>query len=184
VLKKSSHIASGQTQYFYQNQVGTVEQEIPSIIENHSADEAIDELAALPPIVRRDEKTEKKILKTGKPYKQLNNFSFFLSLSEKVFKSQQEFFFEPHTTKVIWSMHRVVYIFTHASNKLSLYYDIELKEKLANETTGGKPIPTTTIIMGNRIFIPIPNELLAYFDIKEGTKEFYVRHDLIADFSN
>lgn len=184
VLKKSSHIASGQTQYLYKDQVGTLEQEIPSIVEGHSADEAIDELAALPPIVRRDEKTDKKILKTVKLYKQLNDFSFFLSLSEKVFRSQQEFFFEPHTTKVIWSMHRVVYIFTHASNKLSLYYDIELKEKLGNETTGGKPIPTTTIIMGNRIFIPIPNELLAYFDIKEGTKEFYVRHDLIADFSN
>lgn len=184
VLKKSSRISSGQTQYFYQNQVGTVEQEIPSIIENHPADIAIDEYAALPPIVRRDEQTEKKILKTGNIYKQLNDFSFFLSLSDKVFKSQQEFFFEPHTTKVIWSMHRVVYIFTHASNKLSLYYDIELKEKLSNESTGGKPIPTTTIIMGNRIFIPIPNELLTYFDIKEGTKEFYVRHDLIADFSN
>jgi molecular chaperone HtpG len=58
-----------------------------------------------------------------------------------------------------------------------------LKEKLANETTGGKPIPTTTIITENRIFIPIPTDLLAYFDIVEGTKEFYVRHDIVADFT-
>jgi molecular chaperone HtpG len=83
-------------------------------------------------------------------------------------------------------MHKVVYIFTHASNKLSLYYDIELKEKLSDETTGGQPIPTTTIITDDKIFIPIINELTSYFDIKEkeGTKEFYVRYDIITDFGN
>lgn len=183
VLRKSSSITRTHTQFVQQNQVGTVEQEIPSIIENLPTDNSLDALGALPPIVRRETKTEKKILKTDKPYKQLNDFCLFLSLSDKVFRSQMEFFLEPHTTKIIWSMHRVVYIFTHASNKLSLYYDIELKEKLANETTGGKPIPTTTIITENRIFIPIPTELLAYFDIKEGTKEFYVRHDIVADFT-
>jgi molecular chaperone HtpG len=184
VLRKSSSITRTHTQFVQQNQVGTVEDEIPSIIENQPTDNSLDALGALPPIIRRETTTEKKILKTGKPYKQLNDFSLFLSLSDRVFKSQMEFFIEPHTTKVIWSMHRVVYIFTHASNKLSFYYDIELKEKLANETTGGKSIPTTTIITENRIFIPIPTELLAYFDIKEGTKEFYVRHDIVADFSN
>jgi len=183
VLRKSSSITRTHTQFVQLNQVGTVEQELPSIIENIPTDNSIDVLEAMPPIIRRETKTEKKILKTGKPYKQLNDFCLFLSLSDKVFKSQIEFFFEPHTTKVIWSMHRVVYIFTHASNKLSLYYDIELKEKLANETTGGKPIPTTTIITEDRIFIPIPTDLLAYFDIMEGTKEFYVRHDIVADFT-
>ena len=183
VLKKSATISRSYTQYIGQNQVGNVEQEIPSIIEHHIADNSLNSLGALPTIIRRETKTPKKILKTEKPYKQLNDFSLFLSLSEKVFKGQMEFFLEPHSTKVIWSMHRVVYIFTHASNKFSLYYDIELKEKLANETTGGEPIATTTIITEDKIFIPVPTELLDYFDIKEGTKEFYVRYDIIADFT-
>jgi molecular chaperone HtpG len=120
---------------------------------------------------------------TNKAYPHLNNFTLFLSLSDKIFKGQLDFFLEPHTTKVIWSMHKVVYIFTHASNDLSLYYDIELKEKLSDETTGGKPIPSTTIITENKVFIPIINELNSYFDIKEGTKEFYVRYDIITDFN-
>ncbi|MBK8086735.1 MAG: hypothetical protein IPK31_01430 [Chitinophagaceae bacterium] len=185
VLKKSTTIIRTHSQFVRQNQVGTVEQEIPSIIEDNTADKTtFDEYSAVPPIIRQETKTDKKILKTDKEYKHLNNFSLFLSLSEKIFKSQLEFFLEPHTTKVIWSMHKVVYIFTHASNNLSLYYDIELKERLADESTGGKAIPTTTIITENRIFIPIITELNSYFDIHEGTKEFYVRYDIITDFNN
>ncbi|MBL7854759.1 MAG: ATP-binding protein [Cyclobacteriaceae bacterium] len=185
VLKKSTTIIRTHSQFVRKNQVGTVEQEIPSIIEDNTADKAsFDEYGPVPPIIRRETKTDKKILKTDKPYPHLNDFSLFLSLSDKLFKSQLEFFLEPHTTKVIWSMHKVVYIFTHASNNLSLYYDIELKEKLSDESTGGKAVPTTTIITENRIFIPIITELNSYFDIHEGTKEFYVRYDIITDFSN
>jgi molecular chaperone HtpG len=167
VLKKSSTIIRTHSQFVRQNQVGTVEQEIPSIIEDNAEGEnTFDEYAAIPPIIRRSTKTDKKILMTNKAYPHLNNFTLFLSLSDKIFKGQLDFFLEPHTTKVIWSMHKVVYIFTHASNDLSLYYDIELKEKLSDETTGGKPIPSTTIITENKVFIPIINELNSYFDIK------------------
>lgn len=191
VLKKSTSIIKTHSQFVKQSQVGSVEQEIPSIInEISSIENNISEnilfnvFGAVPPIIRRETKTEKKILKTDKPYPNLNNFSMFLSLSDKIFKSQLEFFLEPHTTKVIWSMHKLVYIFTHASNRLSLYYDIELKERLSDDSTGGKALPTTTIITENRIFIPIIPELNEYFDIHEGTKEFYVRYDIISDLSN
>lgn len=184
VLKKSNTITKTHTQFVGLYQVGSVEKEIPSIIDVDSTEDlSFDEFGPLPPIIRRDTSTDKKILKTDKPYPHLNNFSLFLSLSEKIFRSQLDFFLEPHTTKVIWSMHKVVYIFTHASNKLSLYYEIELKEKLADESTGGKAVQTTTIIIENRIFIPIIPELNSYFDIKEGTKEFYVRYDIITDFT-
>lgn len=182
-IKKSTIIYKTHSQFVGKSQVGTVEEEIPSIIENNTADsESFDEYAPVPPIIRSDTRTDKKILKADKPYPHLNNFSLFLSLSDKIFKSQVDFFLEPHTTKVIWSMHKVVYIFTHASNDLSLYYEIELKEKLSDETTGGKPIPTTTIITENKIFVPIIPELNDYFDIKEGTKEFFVRYDIITDY--
>ena len=107
----------------------------------------------------------------------------FLSLSDRVYRKHLDFFFEPHTTKVIWGMHRIVYIFTHASNNISLYYDIELKERLMNNSTGGVAVPTTTILTDGKIFIPIINDLEEYFDIREGQKEFFVRHDIITDFS-
>ncbi len=182
-IKKSTTIQRTHTQSVGKKQVGSAEEEIPSLTASSlSQDENADVLVALPPIDRTDSKTDKKVLKTGQKYPHLNNFSLFLSLSDRVYKRQIDFFFEPHTTKMMWGVHRIVYIFTHASSNLSLYYDIELKEKLLNESTGGRPIPTTTIITQDRIFIPVIDELSSYFDIHEGRKEFYVRHDIITDF--
>ena len=123
-------------------------------------------------------------MKTEAPQSSLNNFSLFLGLTDHIFKVHVDSFMEPHTTKVIWGMPKIVYIFTHASNQLSLYYDIELKERLTDESTGGKSLPTTTIITSNRIFIPIIDELARFFDIQAGSKEFYVRYDLITDFKS
>lgn len=182
-IKKSATIQRTHTQSVGKRQVGSAEEEIPSLTASSSPqNENIGQLVALPPIDRTDSKTDKKVLKTSQKYPHLNNFSIFLSLSDRVYKRQIDFFFEPHTTKVIWGMHRIVYIFTHASSNLSLYYDIELKEQLVNDSTGGRPIPTTTIITQDRIFIPVIDELASYFDIHEGRKEFYVRHDIIVDF--
>jgi len=185
VLQKSQTFTKTYSQLVRQNQVGSVEQEIPSIVEQVPAVEQqdVDLLAPFPPIMRTETKTDKKILKTDKPYAHLNNFTMFLSLSDRTFKRQIDFFLQPQTTKVIWGMHKIVYIFTHASSRLSFYYDIELKERLSDNATGGTSIPTTTIITANRIFIPIIPDLVPFFDIKEGSKEFYVRYDLITDFA-
>lgn len=183
VIKKSTTIHRTHTQSVDRRQVGTAEEEIPGLTDNALPQTNTNTLAALPPIDRRDTVTDKKILKTSQKYPHLNNFSLFLSLSDRVYRRQIDFFFEPHTTKVIWGMHRIVYIFTHVSSNISLYYDIELKERLLNESTGGMPIPTTTVLTQDRIFIPIVDELVEYFDINEGKKEFYVRHDIITDFS-
>jgi len=51
----------------------------------------------------------------------------------------------------------------HASGDFSLYYDIELFEDIG--LTGGKVLPTTTIITKNRIFIPVPNNLKKFFEL-------------------
>ncbi|SEN03747.1 molecular chaperone HtpG [Mucilaginibacter gossypiicola] len=185
VIKKSNTITRTHRQYVRLNQIGSVEEEIPSIIDEGSKEEdEFDEFDAVPPILRLEVNTDKKILKTDNEYPSLNFFNLFLSLSEKVVKSNRDFFLEPHTTKVIWSMHKIVYIFTHASNQLSLYYEIELKERLGDNSTGGKAIPTTTVVTENRVFIPIVKELNPYFEISsETTKEFFVRYDVIADFN-
>ena len=77
-------------------------------------------------------------------------------------------------------MHRIIYIFTLLSGKLTLYYDMELKTKLSKDSTGGKTITTSTIITKNRIFVPIIPEMEDYFDIKEGSRKFVVRFDDIS----
>jgi molecular chaperone HtpG len=186
VIRRSNEVRATHTQFVKPSQVGNAEEEIPNIAQveaDSSNNKMIGDLSAVPPIDRTDNETKKKLLKTSIKYPQLNNFSLFLSLSERVCRKQLDFFREPHTTKVMWGMHRVVYIFTHASNNISLYYDIELKERLMDDATGGMQIPTTTIITKNKIFIPIIDELSKHFVLIEGKKEFFVRHDLITDFS-
>jgi molecular chaperone HtpG len=185
VFKSTRRKLDPQTQTVNVSQIGTVEQELSTIITHgHELDKNIvstEPSIALPPIKLLSNDTKKKMLKTDIQYPQLNNFTLFLALSDKIFNRQLDFFLEPHTTKVIWGMHKIVYIFTHASGRITMYYDIELKNKLSNELTGGKPIRTTTIISKNRLFVPIIPELLHHFDVKTNSLSFYVRYDTISD---
>lgn len=183
VFQVSKKTQTTQSQTLSATHIGTVEQEIPivaHIIANQ--DEIInhDNLLPSPPIKILDSETKCKIIKTEEKYAPLNNFTFFLGLTDKLFDRERDFFFEPHTTKVIWGAHKIVYIFTHASGNLTLYYDIELQDKLDDNNTGGTAIPTTTIITNNRLFVPIVPQMVPYFDIKQGSKKFYVRYDIIS----
>lgn len=183
IIRLTSANKNIQEQKVEHHQIGSVESVVTALetnnTENTNEEYTLNEYDAYPPILRREEETQCKILKTETDYPSLRNMKFFLALSDRLFNRNQEFFFEPHTTKIIWSMHKIIYIFTHISGNLTLYYDIELKEKLPNNLTGGTAIPSTTIITKNRIFVPIAPELISYFDIKQDSKEFYVRFDII-----
>lgn len=187
VIRLSDDMQKTHRQTVNQHQVGDMEQEIPSITKTNTITEETpknDPGLPMPPIKVLGNNTEMKILKTSQPYPQLNNFTHFIALSDIVFEKQLDFFLDPHTTKVMWGMHKIVYIFTHASGQLTLYYEIELKNnRLADGMTGGQQLPTTTVLSKNRIFVPIEPSLISYFDFKEEKLEFYVRYDLISDFN-
>lgn len=134
-------------------------------------------IEALPPIMRIDKQTNLKILVADSDEQRINGYKSFLALSDSVKNFYMDFFMQPHTTRIIWSMHRIIYIFTLLSGSLTLYYDMELKTKLEKDMTGGKAITTSTIITKNRIFVPIIPEMEEYFDIKEGNRKFVVRFD-------
>lgn len=183
VLRKSHSIGRSQAQRVKSDQVGGVEAEIPDLADSpsHPADTPQDVYEPAPAILRTDATTKMKVLTTESTLPQLNNFHVFLALSDRVFKREYDFFLSPHSTKIIWGSHRVIYIFTHVSNLLTLYYDIELKERMSDESVGGGAFPTTTIVMKNRIFIPIPERFASFFRISSGTKEFYVTYDAIGE---
>ena len=178
VLRASAGRVSSQRQQVSSDQIGTVEREIPDIIglANPPSHSAFD---PAPPILRPDIVTEMKVLTVAAAHEKLNHFQMFLTLSDRAVRTEGEFFKWPHTTKLIWGAHRVIYIFTDATGSLSLYYDIELKEPLETNTTGGAMFPTTTIIIKDRIYIPVPMDLEPAFHITGGAKEFYVRFDTI-----
>ena len=184
VLRKSHSVSRTQPQRVSEDQVGGLESEIPDLANNvplEQADNTQDIYTAAPSLLRTDAVTKMKVLTTGRAYPQLNKFRTFLALSDRVFKREYDFFLEPHSTKIIWGSHRIIYIFTHASNLLTLYYDIELKQRLEDDSAGGGSFPTTTIVMKNRIFIPIPDKFVDFFQISQGTREFFVTYDTIGE---
>lgn len=184
VHRASASAINSQRQQVEDKDVGSVESIMPSVsvepvADNVQQQETPVEIMAMPPVNNMDIYTDYKLLKTNEAYPALNNHKMFLGLSDKLFERYSDFFLEPHTTKVIWSTHKIVYVFTHASNQVSMYYDIDLKTVLPGEMTGGHPIITTTIITKNRIFVPVIPEMYQYFDLaqNEGKLEFYVRFD-------
>jgi molecular chaperone HtpG len=179
VLRSSGGHGVGQRQEVRKEQVGSVEEELPGIIESPGGDPPGNKYEATPPIMRPEIASAMKVLTVAAEHPKLNGFRMFLALSDRLAKSEGEFMRQPHATKLMWGSHRVIYIFTNPTGDLSLYYDIKLKEPLETDTTGGAMFPTTTLITKNRIFVPVPKVLESAFQITDGVKEFYVRFDTI-----
>lgn len=185
VLKAATTIKNKQTQTLTNKHVGdigevisggnTTNNEAPPKEEN-SVGVTLD---ALPPMLRLDIDTKYKVLHTDDKQHSLSGYNTFLAVSDRMFREYYEFFLQPHTTRIIWSMHKIIYIFTHVSSNLTLYYDIDLIQKLDGDATGGRMIPTSTIVTKDRIFIPVIPEMDDYFNIKEGQLKFSVRFDSV-----
>lgn len=179
VIRSSAGYGAGQRQEVRKDQVGTVEEELPDILGTGDDDPPADAYEASPPILRLELTSDMKVLTVGEAHSKLNGFQMFLSLSDRLARREGEFLRQPHTTKLMWGSHRVIYIFTDSTGELNLYYDLKLKEPLETETTGGAMFPTTTIVTKDRIFVPVPKELESAFRISNGAKEFFVRFDTI-----
>ena len=179
VLTTASARRSSQWQRVSGDQVGSVEQELPDIIGAEVVEQASSEFIPRPPIARSEVESDMKVLTVSDAHPRLNGFQMFLALSDRLTKTEGEFLKWPHTTKVIWGSHRVIYIFANESGDISLYYDIELKAPLDSQQTGGSMLPTTTIVTANRIFVPVPEELEPAFSVTDGAKDYYVRFDTI-----
>ena len=179
MLRTSPGRTSVQRQEVSKDQVGSVESELPGIIATTDRSGPQNEFEPAPPILRDDLETDMKVLTVAAQHQKLNNFQMFLALSDRLQKSEGEFLRWPHTTKLIWGAHRVIYIFTDATGELSLYYDIELRTPLKSAQTGGALVPTTTIVTRNQVYVPVPKSLEPAFQITDGAKEFYVRFDTI-----
>ncbi len=182
VFKASRSSTRVQSQSVSRENVGTVEQEIPSIGQSPVQPTAFPgrEHDASPPIVRDDIVSDKKLLTTQTSMPQLNGFTMLLGLSDRLMKMEAEFLRTPHTTRIMWGGHRVIYIFTEVTGRLSLYYDIEMREAIENRNTGGQMVPTTTLITKKRIFVPVPDALVEQFKVSAGPREFFVRFDVLS----
>jgi molecular chaperone HtpG len=166
---------------------------VPDIIQNEEvliADEEQGDLAALPAIMRREVDTEAKLLTIADSESPLKGYRCFLALSDKAREDRGDFFLQPHRTSIVWGGQRVLFVFEHHSGTFGLYYDLQTAEPVTT-SSGGGPFSTATIVLGNRLFIPVPSEIAASFiPSPTSRKRFGVRCDVIytssdvpADFS-
>jgi len=133
-----------------------------------------------PPILELDEKTDKKILFANAELATLHGHKLFLAVSPNYNKEHRSFMSLAHSTKVIWSTHRIIYIFTDQNNKTSIYYEMALTDQLDERNTGGETLVSTTIITKNTMFVPVPRALYEYFTIEKGkTLKFYVHFEKV-----
>jgi molecular chaperone HtpG len=134
---------------------------------------------AMPPIERTDMATDRKLLTVDEPDPPLNGYCCFLALSKRIREERGEFFLQPHRTSVVWGGQKVLFIFEHQSGEFGLYYDVQMNEPVA-PTSGGGSFETSTIIMKNQIFIPVPEPLrVAFLPAAGETKRLEIRCDLL-----
>ena len=158
---------------------GRVRDVVPDVSEVPASQDQDPNLEALPPIERMDMSTDKKLLFIDESEPALRSYRCFLAISNRIREERGEFFLQPHRTSVVWGGHRALFIFEHQSGEVGLYYDVQMREPVA-ASPGGGSFETSTIMMKNQIFIPIPEPLHQSFLPEAGeTKRLEVRCDLL-----
>ena len=158
---------------------GRIRDVVPDVAEAPASHDQEPNLEALPSIERMDMSTDKKLLIIDDSEPALRGYRCFLAISNRIREERGEFFLQPHRTSVVWGGHRALFIFEHQSGEVGLYYDVQMREPLA-PAPGGGSFETSTIMMKNQIFIPIPEPLRQRFLPQGGeTKRLEVRCDLL-----
>jgi molecular chaperone HtpG len=179
--KRSKRVAARSTQVVDRAAAGAVRDVVPDVVDGESVTHQSNgiELGAFPPIQRLDMATDKKLLTIEEGAPPLKGYRCFLALAKRIHEERADFFLQPHRTSVVWGGQKALFIFEHHSGDFGLYYDLQT-QSLISEQPGGGSFQTCTIVMKNRIFIPIPSEIQGSFLPEQSEKKrFEVRCDLL-----
>ena len=179
--ERSNRVATRSYQVVDSTAAGAMRDIVPDVIENQSVTEQPTELeyGPMPPIQRLDMETDKKLLTIEASEPSLKNYRCFLALTDRIREENGDFFLQPHRTSVVWGGQKALFIFQHHSGEFGLYYDLQTRNLISDESGGGSLV-SCTIVMKNRIFIPIPIPIQARFLPEEGErKRFEVKCDIL-----
>ena len=179
--ERSERVATRSYQVVDSAAAGAVRDVVPDVIDNQSAiaQQNGPQYGPLPPIQRLDTETDKKLLTIEDNEPPLKDYRCFLALSDRIYEERGDFFLQPHRTSVVWGGQKALFIFEHHSGKFGLYYDLQTRS-LINSQSGGGSIESCTIVMKNRIFIPIPPAIQGSFLPQQSErKRFEVRCDIL-----
>ena len=180
--KRSKKVATRSYQVVDSKAAGSMSDVVPDVINNQSVTGGQSnefDYDPLPPILRLDTKTDKKLLTIEHGEPSLKKYRCFLALTDRIREENGDFFLQPHHTSVVWGGQKTLFIFQHHSGRFGLYYDLQTRDLISNQSGGGAAI-SCTIVMKNRIFIPIPTLIQENFLPEEGKrKRFEVRCDIL-----
>lgn len=160
---------------------GTVRDVVPDVVDNERAMRGPHQptFEAEPSIQRLDIETERKLLTIADNEESLKGYRCFIAITDRVREERGDFFLQPHRTSVVWGGQKALFIFEHQSGGFGLYYDVQTQSLIAHQSGGGQ-FETCTIVMKNRIFIPVPEELRQSFLPQPGErKKLEVRCDIL-----
>ena len=100
-------------------------------------------------------------------------------MSEKIRSEMGDFFLQPHKTSIVWGGQKVLFIFLHHSGEVGLYYDLQTRDSIS-EHAGGAAFQTSTIVLKDAIYIPVPKDIESSFiPVASERKRFEIRADLL-----
>ena len=156
---------------------------VPDVIQNErdlnqNADPVVN-LNPSPGITRLEISSSAKLLIIGKDEPALRGYWCFLAITDKAREEMGEFFLQPHATSIVWGGQKTLFIFMHHSGQFGLYYDLQTRE-VVECPPGGGTYPTCSIILKDRLYIPIPTEICTSFIPRPGEKKrFEIRADIL-----
>ena len=157
---------------------------VPDVIDNEQT--LINEVAGSgqnlgpsPGITRLEIISAAKLLVIDDNEPTLREYRCFLAITDKTREEMGEFFLQPHTTSIVWGGQKTLFIFMHHSGQFGLYYDLQTHD-VVEAPAGGGAYPTCSIVLKDRIYIPIPEEISASFVPAPGEKKrFEIRADIL-----
>jgi molecular chaperone HtpG len=177
--ERSSYIVQRNVQLVDSSTSQAIRDVVPDVLTN---DEMIGDEAAFgpaPPILRTEVGSDAKLLTIDPNEAPLKGYRCFIAISERARTDRGEFFLQPHSTSVVWGGQKVLFVFEHHSGQFGLYYDLQTAQSVS-PVSGGGPFPTATLVLRDRIYIPVPDAVAAAFiPAPDERKRFEVRCDLL-----
>lgn len=179
--RRSTEMVQLNVQRIDRNATQSVAAVVPDVVENEQrlGDEGQKTTEPLPPIIRLEKECDAKLLTIADNEPPLNDYRCFLAVTDRMRDEYGDFFLQPHRTSVVWGGQKVLFVFQHHSGRFGIYYDLQLPSIVAAES-GGASFVTCTLILKNRIYIPVPTQIKGAFIPTAGeTKRVEVRCDLL-----
>jgi molecular chaperone HtpG len=177
--ERSTSIVERSVQFVDSSATLAVRDVVPDVVANEEVVGSPDPELPAPPILRSELSSTAKLLTIPPSEAPLRGHRCFIALSERSRDEHGEFFLQPHSTSIVWGGQKVLFVFEHHSARFGFYYDLQTTRVVADESGGGR-FPTATIVLSDRIYIPIPEPVAAAFIPAPGErKRFEVRCDLL-----